>query len=154
MGNFDTLQILQALGGGGMMQQMPQTQPQQMPGGLSGSLLNMRNQQQNQQYQQPSWMDALNHSMMLSAMIPQQQPFMMGGMGGGYGQQQQPQNWWQKGLTGLGTSLSGISQPATTFGVAGTTMAQPWGPLVAGGGIAAGGLGNLLQYLGQPGMQQ
>lgn len=153
MGNYDQLQLLQALGGMGMM---PQPQQQQMPGGMNGALMNMRGQQQ--QNQQPSWLDALNHTMMLGYMMPQQQPMGYGmGMGGGYGmgqqQQQMAPNWWQKGLMGTGTALSGISNPATALGGGLLSMGNPYGGLVAGGGIAAGGLGSLLNYLGQPGMQ-
>jgi hypothetical protein len=156
--NYDLMQLLNATGK--MPQQVDYSGLGMNTSPLQQVMYNgmMPRQQQPQQNQQPSWLDALNQTMMLGYMMPQQQPFSMGnyGMGmNGYGQQQmQPQTGWQKGFTGAGQFLQGISTPATNLGGIGLTMGNPYAGLLAGAGVASGGLGNLLQYLGQPGVQQ
>lgn len=163
MPNYDQMAILQALQGlsGNQMQQQP---PQgMMPQNMQQMLMNY-GQQGQQQQQSPSWLDALGHTMMMGGMM-NGGGYGMGNMGYGMGMssmpgygnqmgQQMPANWWQKGLQGTGTALSGLSGPATTLGATGLSMGLPHGALLAGGGVAAGGLGNLLSYLGQPGVQQ
>lgn len=162
--NPDIYQTLMALNGASQVpqQQNPMQQlqgmQQQNPAGYMMALRNMgaSNPLQGQpQYQQPSWLDVLNQTLMGGNMMPQQQPFNQYGfnMTGMNGNQAQP-NWWQKGLQGAGTALSGLSSPATSAGIAGLSAGLPHASLLAGGGIAAGGLGNLFQYLGQPGQMQ
>jgi hypothetical protein len=124
-----------------MMSQQPQPQQQQKPQG-----------------QEPSWMDTLNHTMMLGGMMGQnQQQYNPSGMGGGMmGGQQKDPNWWQRGLQGVGSGLSRIAPLATSAGamsVAGGPTAAA-APFLLGGGLAAGALGPMLSSLGQPGQQQ
>lgn len=163
MPNYDQMAILQALQGASG-NQMQQQQPNNSMGNIQQMLMNYGQQSQ----QQPSWLDALGHTMMMGGMMNQggygmgNMGYGMGGMGmggmPGYGSsmgQQMPANWWQKGLQGTGSFLSGAAPYATAAGLGGT--ASPLAPFalpLAAGGIAAGGLGSLLSHLGQPGMQQ
>jgi hypothetical protein len=156
MDNYDLLQVLQSLNGGQqspnpMMSQMQQQNPAGYLAGIGNpNTRKMMNQQQNQQ---PSWLDALNYSMMLGNMMPQQQPYNQYAMGQGMmGNQAQP-NWWQKGLQATGKTLSGAAPLAIGAGgvATGSIAGLPAAPFLLGGGIAAGGLGSLFQHLGQPG---
>lgn len=110
-------------------------------------------QGQQQQGQQPSWMDSLNMMMAMGGIMGQNQgqsnQYGMGGMMGMQGQQAQS-NWWQKGLQGAGSTLSALGPAA----IQAAPMAGAFMPHAAIGGVAASGLGNLFQYLGQPSQQQ
>ncbi len=154
----DIYKTLMALGQGGQPQvpMMQQQQPNQMGmQNMQGMMPQMqRGQQAGPQFQQPSWLDLFNQTMMMGSMMPQQMPSNMYGYGMNPNNQQAAPSAWQKGFQGVGTTLSGLSNPLTSAGVAGSSFAQPWGPLALGGGIAAGGLGSLFNYLGQPGVQQ
>jgi hypothetical protein len=164
--NYDLNSILMALQGG---QQQPQQTPaaeymdslrETNPSGYA-SLLgnkqwnNIQGMSSAQQQSAPSWLDAINHTLNAGTMM-NMNPFnqnmgnmntmgYMGGMG-----QAQP-NWWQKGLQGTGSFLQGAASPATQAGLAGLSMGLPHALPVAAGGVIGGGLGNLFQYLGQPG---
>jgi hypothetical protein len=161
--NPNIYQVLMSLDSSNQMQQQPNMQPfqrmqQQNPAGYMMALRNMGVSdpfQKQPQYQQPSWLDVLNQTLMSGNMMPQQQPFnpYAFNMTGMNGNQAQP-NWWQKGLQGTGATLSGLSSPLTSAGFAGLSAGLPYAPYAAGAGVAAGGLGSLFQYLGQPGQMQ
>jgi hypothetical protein len=163
MNNTDILQTLMSLGQlpqqqNPMTQQM-QNMRQSNPSGYLAGIGNpaVRNMMTNgqPQGQQPSWLDALNTTMMMGGMMQPQQQYNPYGMGGGMmsGPQKDP-NWWQKGLQGTGAFLQGASGPATNLGATALGMGIPYGGALALGGVAGGGLGNLFQYLGQPGQVQ
>lgn len=155
--NNDIYRTLLALSQQPSQPQMPtmQSLQQQNPFGFAQGMSNLSqaNRGSQPQYQQPSWLDVLNQTLMSGHMMPQQMPFnQYAGNMMGYGQQQ-PQTGWQRGLTGAGTFFSGISNPLTSAGTAAFAVPglQAAAPFAAAGGVLSGGLGNLLQYLGQPG---
>jgi hypothetical protein len=153
--NADILRTLMALNPSAQQTPGMQGMQQQNPFGFNQAMASLRpgGQMSGPQFQQPSWLDALNTTMMVGSMMPQQMPYNPYGGMMGTGQQR-PLTGWQRGLQGAGNFLSSASTPALTLGLgaASTGINAPWGIPLAAGGAVAGGLGNFLQYLGQPGM--